>query len=199
MPAKTDLVVEQSYGSIILPDLSGVVKIISSYGSVSAQNLSNPSNDIQGSYGSVKTGVINGARLQYSYGSVNIDEITNLKADLSYGSFKLGTLRGSADFDLSYDGGFKIDEIANSFNKLTIDASYSSVALGVPSNNNFDFDITTTYGGFSYNDQKVNIASKTPSDNKHYNPTKNYKGHYGNNGGQAQIVIHSTYGGVNFE
>ena len=199
MPAKTDLGVEQSYGSILLPDLSGVVKIVSSYGSVSAQNLSNSSNDIQGSYGSLKLGVINGARLQYSYGSVDIDEVTNLKADLSYGSFKLGTLRGSADFDLSYSGGFKIDEIANSFNKLTVDASYSSVALGVPSNNNFDFDITTTYGGFSYNDSKVNIASKTPSDSRHYNPTKNYKGHYGSNGGQAQIIIHSTYGGVNFE
>ena len=56
MPAKTDLNVEDSYGGIELPDLSGKVKISSSYGSVSAQNLSNPADEIEGSYGSLKVG-----------------------------------------------------------------------------------------------------------------------------------------------
>src|SRR6185312_3490344 len=58
MPAKTDLNVEDSYGAIQLPDLNGRVRISSSYGSVSAENLSNPSNTIEGSYGSLKIGTL---------------------------------------------------------------------------------------------------------------------------------------------
>ncbi|MDP9047368.1 MAG: hypothetical protein M3N14_04475 [Bacteroidota bacterium] len=53
MPARTDLNVEDSYGGIILPKLDGQVKISSSYGSVTAENLSNPANQIAGSYGNL--------------------------------------------------------------------------------------------------------------------------------------------------
>jgi len=197
MPARTDLNVEDSYGAIQLPDLSGKVKITSSYGSVSAQNLSNPANQIEGSYGSLKIGSLNGARLDFSYGSVDLDECNNLKADLSYGSFKLGRLKGTGDIDLSYVAGFKIDELTNSFKKLKVDASYSGVALGVPDANSFDFDITTSYGGFNYNDNRVIFTSKP--DAKHAGSTRNYKGHFGKGGNDAQIVIHTSYGGVNFE
>jgi hypothetical protein len=200
MPAKTDLNVEDSYGAIVLPDLQGKVKISSSYGSVDVQNLSNPANEIEGSYGSLKAGNLNGGRLEFSYGSVNLEECNNLKADLSYGSFKLGKLKGTADFDLSYVGGFKIEEMGSTFKKLNINSSYSGVSLGVPGNNNFDFDITTNYGGFNYNDDKVTITSKTPADgSKHYSSTKNYKGHFGKSGSDADVNIHSTFGSVNFE
>ena len=199
MPAKTDLNVEDSYGAIELPDLAGKIKISSSYGSVSAENLSNPANEIEGSYGSLKIESLNGAHLEYSYGSVDLEECNNLKSDLSYGSFKLGKLKGVADFDLSYVGGFKIEEIGTSFKKLNINASYSGVTIGVPDNNNFDFDITTTYGGFNANDNKVVITSKTPADgSRHVSMTKNYKGHFGKEGAEAQVSIHSTYGGVSF-
>ncbi|WP_428328268.1 hypothetical protein [Mucilaginibacter sp.] len=200
MPAKNDLNVEDSYGSIELPDLEGRVKISSSYGSVSAQNLSNASNDIEGSYGSLKIANMNGGKLDYSYGNAEIEDCTNLKADLSYGSFKLGRIRGTAEFNLSYVGGFKIGELANSLKKLSIDASYSGVALGVPAGNNFDFDITTSYGGFNYNDDKVTITSKTPPDgSRHIGTTRNYKGHVGKGSSEARVNIQTSYGGVNFE
>ena len=199
MPAKTDLNVEDSYGGIELPDLAGKLKISCSYGSVEAQNLSNPANSIEGSYGSLKVASINGAHLDYSYGSVEMDECNNLKADLSYGSFKLGKLKGSADLDLSYMGGTKIEEMGAGFKRLNVNASYSGLSVDVPGNNNFNFDITTTYGSFKYSDDKVTITSKTPDDSKHYSSTKNYKGHFGKDGGEAQVSVHSTYGNVSFE
>ena len=199
MPARTDLDVENSFGSIVLPDLGGKIDLSSSYGNVEIANLSNPANDIQGSYGNLKAGSLNGAKLEFSYGNVAINECTNLRAQLSYGTFQLGKLRGAADLDLSNVGGFKIGEIAASFKKLNINSSYSSVALGVSDYNNFNFDITTTYGGFSYNDNKVTITSKTPPDgSRYFSNTKNYKGHFGKSS-DAQISIHSSYGGVNFE
>jgi hypothetical protein len=200
MPAKTDLDVEQSYGSIVLPDLNGKVHIRSSYGSVSAQKLTNPANEIDGSYGSLKIGSMNGGRLDYAYGSVDMDQCNNLTASLSYGSFKLGALTGAADLNLSYVGGFRINEIAGSLKRLNINSSYSGVSLGIPGNCNFDFDVTVTYGGFNYNDDKVTITSKNPPDgSKHYSPTKNFKGHFGREGADAAVNVRSTYGSVNFE
>lgn len=199
MPSRNDLDVEDSYGSIDLPDLSGAVTIRSAYGSVSAEKLSNSSNQIEGSYGSLKIESLNGARLNFSYGSADIDLCNNLHADLSYGSFKMGRLTGSADFDLSYVGGFRIDEIASSFRKLSIDASYSGVAMGIGSGNNFNFDVTTSYGGFNYDSDRATITSKTPPDgSRHPGPTRNYKGYYGHGNSGSQINIHTSYGGVNF-
>jgi hypothetical protein len=67
-------------------------------------------------------------------------------------------------------------------------------------NNNFEFDITTSYGGFNYNSDKVTITSKTPPDgSKHIGTTRNYKGHVGKGGSDAQVNIQTSYGGVNFE
>jgi hypothetical protein len=200
MPAKTDLNVEDSYGGIELPDLGGVVKINSSYGSVSVQNLSNPANIIEGSYGSLKAGNINGAKVDFSYGSADIDQCNSIKADLSYGSFKLGKLTGTGEFDISYVSGFKIDELAPSLKKLDVNSSYSGVGVGVSVGNNFNFDITTTYGGFDYNDGKVTFTSKTPPDgSKHMGPTRNYKGYFGRDGSGGIVNIRTSYGGVNFD
>jgi hypothetical protein len=200
MPARTDLNVEDSYGGIVLPDLSGKVKISSSYGNVTAQNLTNSGCEIEGSYGNVKVGSFNGNRLDYSYGGVDMDECNNMKANLSYGSFKLGTLKGSLDLDLSYGGGFKIQDVSPSFKRLNVNSSYTGISLGIADNNSFNFDITTNYGGFNYNDAKVIVTSKTPPDNsKHIGSTRNYKGYFGKDSGSAQIVIHSTYGNVSFE
>jgi hypothetical protein len=200
MPAKTDLNVEASYGSIELPDLDGKVKISTSYGSTSVQSLSNPSNEIEGSYGSLKVGSMNGGRLDFSYGSVDMEECNNLKADLSYGSFKLGKLKGIGEFDLSYVGGFKIGEAASSLKRLNINSSYSGAAIGVSPNSNFEFDITTSYGGFNYNDNNVFITSKNPPDgSKHIGTTRNYKGHVGKGNSDVRVTINTSYGGVNFE
>jgi len=199
MPSHTDLNVEDSYGAIVLPDLQGKVRISSSYGSVTAENLTNPANQIEGSYGNLKIGSLNGGRLDYSYGNVEIAECNNLKAGLSYGSFKLGKLKSSADMDLSFVSGFKIMEVSEALKRLNINSTYSGISLGMQQNNNFDFDITTTYGGFHYDDDKVTITDKTPSDSRRYSSTKNFKGHFGKSASAAQVSIRSTYGSVNFE
>lgn len=200
MPSRNDLNVEDSYGAIELPSLSGKIKISSSYGSVNAENLSNTDNDIEGSYGSLHAASLGGAKIDFSYGSVDIDACGRLKADLSYGSFKLGKLNASGEFDISYVGGFKIEQLAGSVKQLKVDASYSSVAVGVSSSNNQSFDITTTYGGFDYGDNKVTVTSKNPPDgSKHVGPTRNFKGHLGRDGNDGSIDIHTSYGGVNFD
>ena len=199
MPVKTDLNVEDSYGAIVLPDLDGKVKISSSYGSVTAQNLNNPGNEVDGSYGNMKANSINGSHVDYSYGNFDVNQCTNIHANMSYGSFKIGRLKGVADLELSYVGGFRIGELANTFTRLNINSDYSSVALGVLPDDNFSFDVTTNYGGFNFNDSKITLTTKPSSDSRHYSSTKTYKGFMGKSGSDARIVIQTNYGSVNFE
>ncbi len=199
MPVKTDLNVEDSYGAIVLPDLDGKVKITSSYGSVTAQNLNNPANEVDGSYGNMKANSINGSHVDYSYGNFDVNQCTSIHANMSYGSFKIGRLKGAADLNLSYVGGFKIGELASSFTHLNINSDYSSVALGIMPDDSFSFDVTTSYGGFNFNESKVTLTSKPSPDWRHYSSSKTYKGYIGKNGSDAHVAIQTNYGSVNFE
>ena len=199
MPVKTDLNVEDSYGAIILPDLDGKVKITSSYGSVAARNLNNAANEIEGSYGNMHVLNVNGAHVDYSYGNLDMEQCNTLHANLSYGSFKIGKLRGAGDLNISYVGGFKIGELASSFSRLNINADYSSIALGIMPDDSFSFDVTATYGGFNFNENKVTLTSKPSADGRHYSTSKTYKGYIGKSGSDARINIQTNYGSVIFE
>lgn len=199
MPAKQELSVENSYGSIELPNLSGKLKISASYSNLSAQNLTNAANEIDGSYSKLKIVSLNNAHISCAYSPVEIEQCNNLIANLSYGPLKLGALKGNAELDLSY-ASLKIGEISNLVKKLNINSTYSGVTLGVLDTNNFDFDITASYGGFNYNkDGKVAITNKGADDEKHYSTTRVFKGYYGKAGSDSKVVIHSSYGGVNFK
>jgi hypothetical protein len=199
MPAKQELTVENSYGAIELPDLSGKLKINASYSTVTAQNLTNTANEIEGSYSKFKITSLNNAHISCGYSPVEIEQCNNLNANLSYGPLKLGGLTGNAELDLSYSS-LRIGEISNLVKKLNINSTYSGVTLGVVGSDNFDFDITASYGGFNYSkDGKVVITNKSPEDGRHYSTTRVFKGYYGKAGSDAKVVIHSTYGGVNFK
>ena len=198
MPSKNPLDVTNKYGSTTLPDFSGAVNINNSYGSFSAQKLDNPANRVKVSYGSASIEDFSSGNLDISYGSLNLNNADRLNADIRYGSAKIGRLTSSGNIDISYTGGFKIDEVDQSVKNLTINSSYSGVTLGIDEAANFDFDVTVSYAGFNFDDDKINVVSKTPDDTgKGWNPTKNYKGHIGK-GSDSRILIKSNYGGVRF-
>ncbi len=198
MPSKNPLDITNKYGNITVPELTGPVNINSSYGSFTAVKLNNPANQIKVSYGSAALENFSAGNLNVSYGSLKLENADQLNADIKYGSAKIGRLTGSGNIDLSYTGGFKIDEVDKNVKSLIINSSYSGVTLGLDDAANFDFDVTVSYAGFNYNDNKINITTKTPDDNsKGWNPTKNYKGHIGK-GSDSRIMIKSNYGGVKF-
>ena len=198
MPSKNPLDITNKYGSTTLSDFSGPININSSYGSFTAQKLDNPANRVKVSYGSSSIEDFSSGNLDISYGSLNLNNADRLNADIRYGSAKIGRLTNSGNIDISYTGGFKIDEVDKNVKNLIINSSYSGVTLGLEKDANFNFDVTVSYAGFNFNDDKISITSKTPDDNtKGWNPTKNYKGHIGK-GSDSRILIKSNYGGVRF-
>jgi len=197
MPAKSPLDVTNRYGSTILPDFSGPLNINSSYGSFAAGDLDNAANRVKVSYGSANIESFSSGTLDVSYGSLRLVNADKLNADIRYSNAKIGRLTSGGNLDLSY-GGVKIEAMDKNVRNLTINSAYSGVTMGIDEAANFNFDVTVSYAGFNFDDDKVNITSKTPDDNaKGFNPTKNYKGTYGK-GSDSRVIIKSNYGGVKF-
>jgi len=197
MPAKNPLDITNRYGSTILPDFDGPVNINSSYGSLSAGKLDNAANRVKVSYGSSNIEGFSAGTLDVSYGSLKLENADKLSADIRYSQAKIGRLTNGGNLDLSY-GGVKIESLDKNVRNLLINSAYSGVTMGIDEAASFNFDVTVSYAGFNFNDDKVNITSKSPEEGtKGYNPTKNYKGTYGK-GSDARVIIKSSYGGVKF-
>jgi hypothetical protein len=199
MPVKNPMNISNKYGSTDLPDLEGKLNINNSYGSLVAKALSNPGNQITVKYGSATIGALNGSDLDVAYGSLNLGECNKLNADISYGSAKIGRITTSGNINVKFSGALSIGDVDKNVKNLAVNASYSSVKLGLGGDQNADFDVTVRYGSFNYGGNDVSITSKTPSDSERgFNPTKNYKGHLGKGGTDRTITINSSYGSVSF-
>lgn len=199
MPAKNALDITNRYGSTVLPDFAGPINISSSYGSLTAGKLDNPANQVKVSYGSATMSEYANGNLAVSYGSLKLANADKVNATIKYSGAKITKLSNGGNFELSYASGFKIDEVDKNVKNLNINSSYSGVTLGIDENADFDFDVTVSYAGFNYNNQKMNLVTQlTDADKaKSWNPTKNYKGSMGK-GSDSKITIKSNYGGVKF-
>ena len=197
MPAKNPLDITNRYGSTELPNFEGPLNIVSSYGSFKAQDLENPANRVKVSYGSADIEGYSSGMLDVSYGSLKLTKADKLNADVRYSSAKIGRLTSGGNLDISY-GDCKLGAMDKSVKSLIINSSYSDLTMGMDEASSFNFDVTVSYAGFRFNEDKVNITSKSPDEHaKGYNPTKNYKGTYGK-GSDSKVIIKLNYGGVKF-
>lgn len=199
MPANNPLEINNRYGSTELDDFSGPVNISSSYGSFSSGKLDNPANQVKVSYGSANMENYSNGNLSVSYGGLKLAHADKVNASIKFSSAKITRLTNGGTFDLSYSGGFKIDEVDKNVKNLIITSSYSGVTLGIDENADFDFDVTVSYAGFNFDNQKMNLVNQLSDEGKtkSWNPTKNYKGSMGK-GSDSRIIIKSNYGGVKF-
>ncbi|MEJ7778066.1 MAG: hypothetical protein WKF68_00635 [Daejeonella sp.] len=199
MPSKNPLDINNQYGGIILPDFSGPVNINSSYGGFSGGKLDNPANQVKVSYGTASLEDYSNGNLTVSYGTLNLASASKVNATVKYSGARITKLTSGGTFDLSYSGGFKIDNVDKNVKNLVINSSYSGVTLGIDENADFDFDVTVSYAGFNYNNDKINLVNQLSDAGKTkvWNPTKNYKGSMGK-GSDSRIIIKSSYGAVKF-
>jgi hypothetical protein len=199
MPAKNALDITNRYGSTVVPDFAGPVNINSSYGSLTAGKLDNTANQVKVSYGSASMSDYANGNLAISYGSLKLINADKVNATIKYSGAKITKLFNGGNFDLSYVGGFRIDEVDRNVKNLIINSSYSGVTLGIDENADFNFDVTVSYAGFNYDNQKMNLVNQLtdPGKTKTWSPTKNYKGSMGK-GSDSKIIIKSNYGGVKF-
>jgi len=199
MPAANALDINNRYGSTVLPDFIGPVNISSAYGSLSTGKLDNPANQVKISYGSANMDNYANGNLDVSYGSLKLRGADKVNASIKYSRAMISRLTGSGTFNLSYSSGFTIVDVDKNVKSLMINSSYSGVTLGIDENADFNFDVTVSYAGFNYNNDKINLIHDLSEQNKSrgWNPTKNYKGSMGK-GSDSRIIIKSNYGAVKF-
>ena len=200
MPSSMSLDLRNKYGSVSLPSLSGKVTIDNAYGSLVAKALTNPANEFNFRYYEVNIEEVKGCDLNLSYGSLKLGTVGRLAANINYAPVDIEKLNNSGTINARYGGGVKIGEISKALKNLDIDSKYSSVNIGLRGDENFDFDVTVKYGSFNFDDNRLKITSKSPSDDSRgYHPTKNYKGYAGNSNSNNKININTTYQSVKLE
>ena len=197
MPAKSPLVLTNKFGAVKMPDLSGKISLNLSFGSLSAQQLTNPLNELTVKFGDATIESLNSAGMNISYGKLNIGTADNLKAKLSFSSGNVDKLRSSGDITVKYGAGLKVGQLLNVKN-LNVDASFTKVLLNVK--DDYDFDVNTKMGSFNYdNNGSVKVLTTSPESTSGYSSSKTYKGKVGRGSTDKNITIKSSYSSVKFD
>jgi hypothetical protein len=201
MPSINTVDITNKYGATELPDFDGKVLINSAYGSFTAKSLTNADNEISVKYGSANIENLTTSDLRIAYGSLVLGSADNLNANVSFSSAKIGKIRISGNINVKYSGGLQIADVDKNLKNLSVNASYSSVKLGLSDDQNANFDVTVRYGSFNYGGHDVNITSKSPSDSeKGWSSTQNFKGKLGKGGTTDKtITVNASYGSVKFD
>jgi hypothetical protein len=202
MPAKNALSITNRFGDVTVPDLSGKLSFDLKFTNLTAKDLSNPLNEINMKFGDANIGNLNSDEFNISYGTAKIGTADKLKAKVSFAGLDVDRLTSSGDITLKYtrgDTGFKVGELDKNLKSLNIDASFSKVVLNPK--DNFNFDISTKMGGFSYDDSSVSVTNTTDTNGEHkyYNPNKTYKGHAGKGGSAKTVTIKSNFTSIKFD
>nr|WP_067053354.1 hypothetical protein [Mucilaginibacter sp. L294] len=202
MPAGNALDLTNKFGSVTLPDLSGKVTVVVNFGSLTAQQLTNSENDIQLKFtqdGSSSIALLNGGKLKLGYGKLKAGTFNNVDADISFSAISIDRLKNSASFRIKYGDGVNIGTIDKSVRNINFNASFSKIKLDFKDSESFNFDVTTKFGGFNYNDDKARVTAKTPADgDRGWSSTKTYKGYIGKDNSDGKITINASYTDVKF-
>jgi hypothetical protein len=198
MPAKSQLDITNRFGGVTLPDLSGRVTVNLSYGNLVGQQLTNPENNIKVRFGEARIESFNSGELNVSYGKLFLGTADKLNATVSFSSINIDKLKSSGDINVRYGEGVRVGEFDKNFKNLSVDARFTKIALNLK--DNYDFDVTTHFGSFDYDNAAVKVVSRTPADDdRHYTSTRTFKGTVNKGNSDKVITIKSNYGSVKFD
>lgn len=208
MPKGNALTVRNKFGNTDIPSFYAPLTVDSKHGNFTATLLENPDNVIDVQFGSARIGKMDGGKLDCQYSNVKVDlvkkvmlsnkfgeltigDVVNLDAAIDYSGAKIGTIRGTGKIKLNYSGNFKIDELTHSAQNVDIQAQYSSIVLPAEAN---QFNVSVTYGKFSYPTENVNFSMQPDKDGRP-DKMKHYQGKIGSGGG-TKITVTSVFGDV---
>ncbi len=226
MPITNSVDLNNDYGSINLAKLEGRAKINCDYGKITTKELMADDNVLMFDYSNgcyfeyIKSGSINADYSGYTvgktksldinndytnskieiaevvnyncdYGSLVIEQVNVVNGNSDYLNVKFGDIYKSATLKADY-GSIKIEKLKESLKTLNIKTSYSGSKIGFERSMSFDFNINLGYANLNEADG-FNFTEKIKESTQ-----KKYSGYYGSNNSGTEIIINSSYGGVNF-
>jgi hypothetical protein len=173
MPANSPLDATNSFGPMIVPDLTGATEISSKFGSLTCGTLSN------------------NKELTVEFGKANIKHISGGEVNIKFSDADISKLSGDVEAKFEFSKGATIS-LDNSLKSLDIKNSYSTVELELSKDFSGDFDIKTSFGSFK-NSTSHNISEEKNDDDDH-GPKFDHR-YFGKSGsGAAKIKIKSSFG-----
>lgn len=217
MPKTNALIVKNSFGNTNIPTFSAPLTINQQYGNFSTTELNGNQVDVDVRFGKADIQAMENGKLNIQYaklqlekannislnnqfGGLWIGEVSRLDGKIGYSGAKIGTVKQSCNVKLDFSGGFKIDQLNKSVDNIDIQANYSSVVLPMASANDYNFDVTVSYGGFKYPSDGRIMMNAQPDDDDHRGPklTKQYSGKVGK-GTATKVRVISKFGDVKFQ
>ena len=174
IPASNALNIENSFGSIEIPDYTGPVSLINKYGSLKAGKLSKPE------------------KVLVEFGKADLKSIGNIDLTFKYSSVNIGSLTGNCKLNLQFCS-YSLINLDNGLTSLTVNDSYSSVHLDPAPSLSATYSISTSYGSLI---DKTDIGIKRTDSPDKYGPdlNKRYEGKSGS--GIVKIDIKSSFGNI---
>ncbi|MFD1142664.1 hypothetical protein ACFQ4C_16175 [Larkinella insperata] len=217
MPKTNALVVKNSFGNTNIPTFSAPLTINQQYGNFSTTELNGSHVDVDVRFGKADIQAMENGKLNIQYaklqlekannislnnqfGGLWIGEVSRLDGKIGYSGAKIGTVKQSCNVKLDFSGGFRIDQLNKSVDNIDIQANYSSVVLPMANANDYNFDVTVSYGGFKYPSDGRIMMSAQPDEDDHRGPklTKQYSGKVGK-GTATKVRVISKFGDVKFQ
>jgi hypothetical protein len=174
LPANTPLNIENSFGSIKMPDYNGPVKLISKFGSLTTGSLA-------------KT-----EKLHVEFGKADIKSTGNASCEFKFSNINIGNLGGSSKLNMEFCSASKIGLSAD-LTGLTVRESYSTLNLRPAANLSASYTIHTSFGSVK---NKTNADIKRTDEPDRYGPDsdKTYEGKSGS--GSVKVDIKSSFGHI---
>ena len=174
MPASNALKINNSFGSIEIPDYAGPVWLTNKYGHLTAGKLSKPE------------------KIWVEFGKADLKSIGNIDLTFKYTSVNIGSLTGNSKLRFEFCGYSKVN-LDNGLTSLTVNDSYSSLHLVPAANLAATYTISTSYGSFVDKSNAGIIRTDSP---EKYGPdlNKHYEGKSGT--GAVKIDIKSSFGNI---
>lgn len=174
LPSSVSLTIENSFGSITIPDYSGEVSLISKFGGITAGALSN-----------VK-------KVTVEFGNAKIKSLDNIDAVFKFSTIDLDNIAGSNKLKFEFCSVAKIG-LTSAVTSLSINESYSTVNLKPAANLPISYNIRTSFGSF-VNRTGTEINRTDRPDQYGPDSEKEYEGRAGS--GTIKVDVRSSFGNI---
>ena len=201
--------IDCDYGKVIIGSLYHAENEISiDYTSNSSIDYIN-GGTIEADYSGLTVDKARNIELEADYTDMTFENIEKLEFECDYGKLRVeksNVVTGNGDYltmrfgmvfkklDLESDyGSIRVKKIMKGFETVNINGDYTGINLGIDKSADFDFEVVTSYAGFSYDfdDARINFTKRIKKNTSGF-----YFGNVGAPGSGAKITIDSDYGTV---
>jgi len=226
LPIKSNINLDNDYGSIILDRVDGHAKINCDYGRLDIGELRGRNNQLNFDYTSKSTiGYMNSGKISADYSGFTIEKAGDLDINADYTNStigEMGNLQYSSDYgkieigeakNVQGTGDYINVQLGTIHGNVDIVADYGSLKIGKMAKDAGNIQIKTDYTGvkigyaheyhfdFEISTSYSGVSGKDDFEIKiseEKNTSKYYKGHYGSANGGNSVSISSDYGDISF-